>query len=191
MFQWATSLLASSTASSGSSGGNWLGTLFQVGMAAYGAYSGAGAGIGDISSGASYQVGGGFNSAVGWSGTSQFAKGGIFTNSIVNEPTPFMFAKGGSFANGLMGEAGPEAIMPLTRDSSGRLGVSMLGAGDASNVMQNHVQIQITVNNDGSSSTSASGGDAQEYKQMAKQVEAIVMSTLDKQSRPGGRLYKK
>ncbi|HCA5310004.1 TPA: tail length tape measure protein [Acinetobacter baumannii] len=191
LFQWATSLLASSTASSGSSGGNWLGTLFQVGMAAYGAYSGAGAGIGDISSGASYQVGGGFNSAVGWSGTSQFAKGGIFTNSIVNEPTPFMFAKGGSFANGLMGEAGPEAIMPLTRDSSGRLGVSMLGAGDASNVMQNHVQIQITVNNDGSSSTSASGGDAQEYKQMAKQVEAIVMSTLDKQSRPGGRLYKK
>ncbi len=184
MFQWATSLLASSTASSGSSGGNWLGTLFQVGMAAYGAYSGAGAGIGDISSG-------GFNSAVGWSGTSQFAKGGIFTNSIVNEPTPFMFAKGGSFANGLMGEAGPEAIMPLTRDSSGRLGVSMLGAGDASNVMQNHVLIQITVNNDGSSSTSASGGDAQEYKQMAKQVEAIVMSTLDKQSRPGGRLYKK
>ncbi|MDT1883365.1 phage tail tape measure protein, partial [Acinetobacter baumannii] len=92
---------------------------------AYGAYSGAGAGIGDISSGASYQVGGGFNSAVGWSGTSQFAEGGIFTNSIVNEPTPFMFAKGGSFANGLMGEAGPEAIMPLTRDSSGRLGVSM------------------------------------------------------------------
>ncbi|ENK7578083.1 hypothetical protein SLL03_003727 [Acinetobacter baumannii] len=67
----------------------------------------------------------------------------------------------------------------------------MLGAGDASNDMQNHVQIQITVNNDGSSSTSASGGDAQEYKQMAKQVEAIVMSTLDKQSRPGGRLYKK
>jgi hypothetical protein len=32
----------------------------------------------------------------------------------------FAFAKG----TGLMGEAGPEAIMPLTRDASGRLGVS-------------------------------------------------------------------
>ncbi|WP_354734407.1 tail length tape measure protein [Acinetobacter nosocomialis] len=191
LIQWATSLMASSSASSGSSGGSWLGTLFQAGMAVYGAYSGGGAGVGDISSGSSYQVGGGFNNSVGWGGTSQFAKGGVFTNSIVNDPTPFMFAKGGSFANGLMGEAGPEAIMPLTRDSSGNLGVSMLGAGTSNNLLQNQVHIEINVNNDGSSSSSSTGSDAQEYKQMAKQVEAIVMTTLNKQSKPGGILYKK
>lgn len=52
-------------------------------------------------------------------GLTQFAKGGMFTNSIVNSPTLFKFAKG----TGLMGEAGPEAIMPLKRDSNGNLGV--------------------------------------------------------------------
>ena len=52
-------------------------------------------------------------------GVRQFAKGGTFTNSIVDSPTMFKFAKG----TGLMGEAGPEAIMPLKRDSSGNLGV--------------------------------------------------------------------
>jgi len=49
----------------------------------------------------------------------KFAKGGMFTNSIVNQPTLFKFAKG----TGLMGEAGPEAIMPLRRDGNGNLGV--------------------------------------------------------------------
>ena len=52
-------------------------------------------------------------------GLMQFAKGGTFTNSIVDSPTMFKFAKG----TGLMGEAGPEAIMPLKRDSNGNLGV--------------------------------------------------------------------
>ncbi|TRA97275.1 phage tail tape measure protein [Agrobacterium salinitolerans] len=56
-----------------------------------------------------------------------YAKGGTFldgingfSNQVVNKPTLFAFAKG----TGLMGEAGAEAIMPLTRDASGRLGVS-------------------------------------------------------------------
>lgn len=43
-----------------------------------------------------------------------FAGGGV-----VNAPTLFPMASG----LGLMGEAGPEAIMPLARDASGRLGV--------------------------------------------------------------------
>ena len=65
-------------------------------------------------------------------GVEAFAKGGMFTNSIVNTPTLFKFAKG----TGLMGEAGPEAIMPLKRDSQGNLGVR----GGGSNV-------EIVVNN--------------------------------------------
>ncbi|MBO9108705.1 tail tape measure protein [Agrobacterium sp. S2/73] len=63
-----------------------------------------------------------------------FAKGGAFadgisgfSNQVVNRPTMFAFASGG----GVMGEAGPEAIMPLSRDSSGRLGVSMNGGGSS------------------------------------------------------------
>ena len=45
-----------------------------------------------------------------------FAKGGAFTNSVVNTPTMFNM--------GMMGEAGPEAIMPLTRGPGGVLGVT-------------------------------------------------------------------
>jgi lambda family phage tail tape measure protein len=52
-------------------------------------------------------------------GIEMYAKGGMFTNSVVAEPTMFKFAKG----VGMMGEAGPEAIMPLRRDSDGNLGV--------------------------------------------------------------------
>jgi hypothetical protein len=63
-----------------------------------------------------------------------FAKGGAFldgvhsfSSKVVDKPTMFAFASGA----GLMGEAGPEAIMPLRRDASGRLGVSAQGGGDA------------------------------------------------------------
>ena len=55
--------------------------------------------------------------------TGKFAKGGAFTNTIVNTPTLFPFANG----IGLMGEAGPEAIMPLERGPDGSLGVVNYG----------------------------------------------------------------
>ncbi len=61
-------------------------------------------------------------------GVSNFAMGGAFTNKIFSSPTSFAFANGGGFSRGLMGEAGPEAIIPLKRDSQGRLGVSGGGA---------------------------------------------------------------
>lgn len=44
-------------------------------------------------------------------GAAPFAKGGVFTNSIVSRPTHFDM--------GLMGEAGPEAIVPLHMGSDG------------------------------------------------------------------------
>ena len=55
------------------------------------------------------------------------AKGNVFnssslsnySNNVYNTPKVFAFAKGA----GVFGEAGPEAIMPLTRDAKGRLGV--------------------------------------------------------------------
>jgi lambda family phage tail tape measure protein len=67
-------------------------------------------------------------------GIQAFAKGGAFTNQIVDSPTLFKFARG----TGLMGEAGPEAIMPLKRDSSGNLGVrGPSGAGNVEVVVNN------------------------------------------------------
>ena len=65
---------------------------------------------------------------------SKFAQGGSFTNSIVNSPTLFKFAKG----TGLMGEAGPEAIMPLKRDSNGTLGIRGGGGGTTAVVVNNY-----------------------------------------------------
>ena len=56
-------------------------------------------------------------------------------------PTAFKFASGGALHNGLMGEAGPEAIMPLKRDSRGRLGVS--GGGGGSIVINDNRTINI------------------------------------------------
>lgn len=70
--------------------------------------------------------GGSFNGNVFSSGRMQaFANGGI-----VSSTTAFPMT-GGKF--GLMGERGPEAIMPLTRDSSGRLGVRTSGGGNTYN----------------------------------------------------------
>jgi tape measure domain-containing protein len=56
-----------------------------------------------------------------------FAKGGI-----VGEPTIFPLANG----TGLMGEAGPEAIMPLKRSPSGRLGVEVASTREQLNNQQ-------------------------------------------------------
>lgn len=69
-----------------------------------------------------------------------FEKGGAFADGqqvtayarggIVRRPTLFPMAKG----MGLMGEAGPEAVLPLTRTSSGRLGVAAVGAAGGGNL---------------------------------------------------------
>lgn len=88
--------------------------------------------------------------AFGPSGVQAFAMGGAFTNQIVDSPTYFKFAKGSGFATGLMGEAGPEAIMPLSRGTDGRLGVRVDGQGGAavvamSVVVNNYSQEKIDV----------------------------------------------
>ncbi|NSX90638.1 tail tape measure protein [Agrobacterium tumefaciens] len=117
-----------------------LDSIFQVNKAASG---GGGGGGGFFSSLLSGLFGGGSQ----WAGIKSgsitgglFANGGAFpngingfSNQVVSKPTMFAFADGA----GLMGEAGPEAIMPLSRDGSGRLGVAVngstaSGAGSAS-----------------------------------------------------------
>lgn len=82
------------------------------------------------------------NGGVWDAGIQKFANGGAFTNSIVSEPTVFKFAKG----TGLMGEAGPEAIMPLTRGSDGKLGVQSSGSGG-------NVSVQVINNSNAQATT--------------------------------------
>ena len=59
--------------------------------------------------------------AFGAGGVKMFAKGGV-----VDSPTAFRYSGG----LGVMGEAGPEAIMPLKRNSQGKLGVQVSGGGE-------------------------------------------------------------
>jgi len=77
-----------------------------------------------------------------FSGMMPFANGGAFTQGRV-----MPFARGGVVSSpvtfpmrggvGLMGEAGPEAIMPLSRGSDGRLGVRSEGGGRPVSVVVN------------------------------------------------------
>jgi phage-related minor tail protein len=53
------------------------------------------------------------------------------TGGVIGAPTYFPLSQGGL---ALAGEAGPEAIVPLTRGSDGRLGIAMSGAGQPPNV---------------------------------------------------------
>lgn len=67
-------------------------------------------------------------------GIELFADGGI-----VNSPTMFNSSRG----IGVAGEAGPEAIMPLSRGSDGKLGVKSTGGGDNSiNIQSVNVTVQ-------------------------------------------------
>ena len=103
-------------------------------------------------------------------GLKTFAKGGMFTNSVVSQPTLFKFAQG----TGLMGEAGPEAIMPLKRDSSGNLGVR--GPGGSGNV-------DVVVNNYGNEkATTKETTDSRGNRRIEVIVGDMVASEL---SRPG------
>ena len=179
------------------------GSLYGAGVFGGGGAAAAGAGSSGMFSGGSMEAGGMFvdltvnknGNAFTGSGIHAFAKGGAFTNGVFDSPTFFKFANGGSFGSlGVMGEAGPEAVMPLTRDSSGRLGVSVpggLGEGGG-NLSQQNVSINITVNQDGTGSTSQQGSGAdQQWKQMANNIRAIVVQELATQSKPGGMNYKK
>lgn len=113
-----------------------------------------------------------------------FAMGGTFQRGItayamggiVDKPTLFKFADGGAGRLGLMGEAGPEAIMPLRRLPSGRLGVESAGGGTTN----------VVVNVDASGSQVQ--GDAGRGEQLGRAVSAAVQAELIKQKRPGGLL---
>jgi len=145
-----------------------------------------------FSFGASTAVGstpsGAYNSAA--AGIQLNAKGGVyesadlskFSSSIVSSPTMFAFAKGA----GLMGEAGPEAIMPLTRDATGRLGVKALGSGTQGGA---GVSVSIgTINFTGG--TGGAQGNTNAAGAVANQLTGAILDTINSQLRkPGTPLW--
>ena len=78
--------------------------------------------------------------AFGANGIVPYRKGGV-----VDSPT--MFKYGGSKL-GIMGEAGPEAIMPLKRGKSGKLGVEMRGGGGGRATTVNYTGPTLNFNGD-------------------------------------------
>lgn len=108
-----------------------------------------------------------------------------YKNGVYDTPQYFGFQSPTAFANGgVFAEAGPEAIMPLTRDSSGRLGVTAQGAGGGG------VQIGgITVNvaKDGSTTSEVNAGA--NGRAMGEAVQQAVQDGIELASRPGGRIW--
>lgn len=121
----------------------------------------------------------------------KFADGGIMTEfgslplkkyangGIARSPQLAMFGEGKT----------PEAYVPLPDGRT--IPVTLKGgAQQATAVESNNVQINITVNNDGSSTSDASGGAAELYKRMGERIKLVVREELMNESRPGGVLYR-
>ena len=144
----------------------------------------AGAASSNLGASAGGYSGSYFPQAMGgaWSGGVQmFADGGAFTNSIVSKPTSFGMANGNM---GIAGEAGPEAIMPLTRTSSGKLGVMAMGGGGAG-ATQINVEVHIDGEGNASSTSDAPGYDLF-GKELAMFVEQKYQELRSRDMRQGG-----
>lgn len=130
----------------------------------------------------------GVNALMGAFGVTANAKGGVYTSSslsaysgqVVDRPTLFAFAKGA----GLMGEAGPEAIMPLTRNANGVLGVRAVGSvsGNAA------PQVSINIASDGRISQTSSAGLEQFGSEIGSFVDQRFKSLLTREMGQGRML---
>lgn len=121
------------------------------------------------------------------------AKGGVYespglskyVNGVYDTPQYFTFQGASKFAKGgVFAEAGAEAIMPLTRDSAGRLGVRAQGGGGS----QPQVNIDIYVDNKGNASSTTSGDGNAAARALGKEIEAKVIEILARAARSDGLL---
>lgn len=118
------------------------------------------------------------------SGVQMFANGGAFTNNIVSTPTAFGMAGGRA---GVMGESGPEAIMPLTRTSSGKLGVLAAGGGSGTAIS---INAPVTV------VTQDRGSEGMQIDQQAlsrnlqSQMQAVAEKAVADSWRAGGTSFR-
>ncbi|QLS05967.1 phage tail tape measure protein [Citrobacter freundii] len=127
------------------------------------------------------------------SGVTFNAKGGVYessglskyVNGVYDTPQYFTFQGASKFAKGgVFAEAGAEAIMPLTRDSSGRLGVRAQGGSGG----QPQVNIDIYVDNKGNTSSNSSGDGNAAARALGKEIEAKVTEVLMRATRRDGLL---
>lgn len=88
-----------------------------------------------------------------------------FNGGVVNRPTRFL-SNGGLTS---MSEKGAEAILPLSRDGQGRLGVVGLGGGGAGG---NVININTTIN------AQTSGDPNEDGEKMARQFNVIVENKI-------------
>jgi hypothetical protein len=165
----------------GGGGGGVLGFIgSMLGLGSYGGGGGGSYGYGSMLMGETGGVG------------HMYAQGGVIGNygpikhmaqgDLVDRMRLMPMASGGT---AMLGEAGPEAVFPLTRLPSGKLGISGAGGGA---VNQFNVEVKV----DGG----AGGKDAKEQEDMGKrigieinrQLEAMVSKVLRDQQRPGGQL---
>ncbi|WP_397448128.1 phage tail tape measure protein [Pseudomonas sp. NA-150] len=168
-----------------------LSSIFGLATSAASSYFGGGSSSGgsasDYSSG---QLSGwaGVHQATGgaWdSGVQMFANGGAFSDSVVSTPTAFGMAGG---RTGVMGEAGPEAIMPLTRGSNGKLGVQAVGGG-AGQGTTTQVSVVVNVASDGSAqSTTDTAGYEQFGKDLGQFIEQKYQELMKRDLGNGGRI---
>ncbi|QMJ04895.1 phage tail tape measure protein [Citrobacter freundii] len=130
------------------------------------------------------------------SGTSLFANGAVlespglhqYVNGIYDSPQHFTFQGASKFAKGgVFGEAGPEAIMPLTRDSAGRLGVRAQGSGG--NSPQINVDIYVDNKGNSTSQTSSSSNAAALDKALGERIKYEVSEGIRRALRNGGQIY--
>ena len=157
--------------------GGWFSSLFG-GSGGYGTTGGEGPG-GSAASASTMTSGGtnpgfllggaAYGAAFEGGNVIPFARGGV-----VDRPTLFPMARG----MGLMGEAGPEAVLPLRRLPSGRLGVES-GGGQARGGGGHTVSVNVVVN----------GGDqatADRFRRTAAQVARDALLAAEEHKRRFG-----
>lgn len=135
------------------------------------------AAMGWINGGASPSSGGGQSFAV--PSYTPNAKGGVYdspglskyVNGVYDSPQYFTFQGASKFAKGgVFAEAGEEAIMPLTRDSAGRLGVRAQGGGGSGH----QINVDIYVDNKGNATTNTSGDGDTAARALADRIKFYV-----------------
>ncbi len=139
-------IFGSGSSSGGNSDASWFGMAASFVGSLFG--GGGGGSIGDTQASSST-----WSSAISAENVEAanygYAKGGVFhngniipfaTGGIVNDMTYFPMANG---KTGMMAEDGEEAIMPLARTSSGKLGVQMAGSSNGGDLS---INIPININ---------------------------------------------
>ena len=112
-----------------------------------------------------------------------------YVNQIHDSPQYFTFQGASKFAQGgVFAEAGPEAVMPLRRDASGRLGV--MAHGGASGGVQPQININVSVDNRGNATSNTSGDGNAAARSLGKQIEGVVLNVVLRESKTPGLLGK-